>query len=278
MSHEPTDPQPPADGHAAKRNARRISLMTIGFWVIAIAILILRATSAHVGVNDSLYFATAEMWLIGAGCVGAPVFALRVLGRHLSPACCMHISMLLAGGAIAYTALLPAIHPAPLTAMLVLLPLLAGAIQCANASDALGREQAAEARGIAGAREAFAIERAALEDQITELRATEAARIEQIAGLTAQLATARTESESAFEAGARALAAAVGPEIRAQSDEETGDTGQLPIAEAWPLHRPDARALPRTGSHPLHVVPSQEMHREAHLGRTNGHRTDGIGG
>jgi len=270
------DAQPPAvpPGAPATRlarlNSRRLGVgALLGFWGLAILLLVLHVNDFEIGIQNQLWFAVVETMLLGAGCVGTPILALRALGRHLSPSRCGMLATLLFGGSIVYTCCIPAMHPqpAPITATFTLVPLLAGAIHSANAADALTRERDAEARGETRARDSTGF-------QVRELRASLDERDTEIMRLREELEDAHDAAGAAFEAGARATAQACQDAILARTEELEG-VEDMPLAGVRQLRAKVGRALrlEPAPAQPLHIVPSREADHNTH-----GHRTDGIGG
>jgi hypothetical protein len=107
----------------------------------------------HVALPDPVRFSMLDSWLIGLGCLGCPVLALRALGRRLTPTACLFIGGIMFAFAVMLTALILAgeMHPAPLDATFGLILPEALGIHAVNAADvelrAARREQAAYQRG-----------------------------------------------------------------------------------------------------------------------------------
>jgi hypothetical protein len=173
------DPEPARRTACAERysnlNARHAAWFGLSMWIAAIACLALFARGDFLGPMN---FTLLESWFIGAGCVGVPILAARLLGRWLTPAACM------AGGAAcaACTILLTVLFatgqlraPVIVAAFWLILPE-ALAIHLVNAADSMTRTDSAVAAALEQARSerdrdvqgAFAAGLLAAHDALTE--------------------------------------------------------------------------------------------------------------
>lgn len=69
-------------GRLTDRRPRLAGGIGLGFWISAVAVLILRAN--HIGPRNPAAFVLAETWLVGGGSIGVPVLILNFLGPRLS--------------------------------------------------------------------------------------------------------------------------------------------------------------------------------------------------
>lgn len=105
------------------------------FWVGGILALILHAVG--VALCDATTFAILDTWLIGLGCLGCPILAIRTLRRRLTPYVYMLIGAVAAACALLLTILteIGEMHPDTLDVTFALMLLLAGGIHAVNAAD-----------------------------------------------------------------------------------------------------------------------------------------------
>jgi len=99
MSDGPARPESIA-ARLAHPGDRSIGVAGFALWFIAAAIIAIDARGA---THDPTAFVFAECWLIGAGCLGAPVAFMRILGRTPKPATCRIVSAANFGAAAALT-------------------------------------------------------------------------------------------------------------------------------------------------------------------------------
>jgi hypothetical protein len=134
-----------------ERNPRTTWSTGLALWGASALALALHAH--HVAFPDPVRFSMLDSWLIGLGCLGCPVLALRALGKWLTPTTCLFIGAIMFALALLLTALTLTgeMHPAPLDATFGLILPEALGIHAVNAADvelrASRREQAAYREG-----------------------------------------------------------------------------------------------------------------------------------
>lgn len=146
------DPQPPTFIERLLDRSPRATWSTgIALWGASAIALALHAN--HLALPDPVRFSMLDSWLIGLGCLGCPVLALRSLGRHLTLAACVFIGGIMFTCALLLTALILTgqMHPTPIDASFGLILPEALGIHAVNAADvelrAMRREQAAYRAG-----------------------------------------------------------------------------------------------------------------------------------
>lgn len=120
-------------------------------------------------------FAVVWTWLVALGCVGCPVYGLRLLGDRLTTACARHVGLVFTGVSLLVTALLATgqLHPrTPIVYAALILPM-AIAIQGLNGAETLDRAESAYQRGRRDALRDTLQDRRALAAALTELGDTE---------------------------------------------------------------------------------------------------------
>ena len=125
---------------------RAAGLVAALLWSAAVVCLILYAHSRILGPTD---FSMVESWLIGLGCIGAPIVALRLLGRFLTPVTALCVAGMLTACAGMLTVLVVTgqIRVAPIVAIFALILPEAGAIHAVNAADSQVKIEQARRRG-----------------------------------------------------------------------------------------------------------------------------------
>ncbi len=120
---------------------------SLATWPAAALLLLLYAHG--VGITSPGAFAAVWTWLVALGCLGAPVYGLRVAGRRLTAHNARHVGLLFTGAALIATALIATGQLRPRTAVVyagLILPM-AIAVQALNGAEVLRREQRAYERG-----------------------------------------------------------------------------------------------------------------------------------
>lgn len=126
-------------------------------------------------LHDPRQFAVAWTWLVAVGCLGVPVYGLRVLGDRLTAAACRTVGMCATGASLLITALVVTGQLAPRTPILyasLILPM-AIAIQGLNGAEALARRQRAYERGRHDAYAEILQDRRALAQALAEMNDSE---------------------------------------------------------------------------------------------------------
>jgi hypothetical protein len=171
-----------------RRHAGHVGL---GLWVASAAVLAVHSTGE--AFPNPTRFAMLDAWLIGLGCIGSPLLALRTLGRWLQPEACRGIAICAFTLALVLTALTigGALHFNTLDGLFaVILPEAAG-IQALNAAEAEVHARLREERAYRRGRldtlaEAFAQRQAALAG-ISHLEDMSVAELEDLEGKIAAL-------------------------------------------------------------------------------------------
>lgn len=111
-------------------------------WTLAAIALVLFVHGDFLGPTGFTLF---ECWMIGSGCLGAPLLVSRLLGRALRPGMCLVFSALLAGAAILLTILFGTgqLHVDVLVEAFALIMPESMAIHLVNAADTLTRVEIA---------------------------------------------------------------------------------------------------------------------------------------
>lgn len=149
----------------------------VALWAASCAVL--AAHCSGLALTDPVRFAMLDSWLIGLGCLGCPLLALRAMGRWLTPSSCWLIAAFCFAIALLLTVLTVtgAVHFHTLDATFAVILPEAAAIQAVNAADAERR----------GARRAGSAYRAGREDVLTEevdVRCRALAGLERLAGMS----------------------------------------------------------------------------------------------
>ena len=121
---------------------RRAGWIGLIFWTGAIVALVVYTHSAILGIMG---FTLVECWLVGGGCLGAPILVTRLLGKRLTKATCNLIAAACACIALLLTALIGSGHleVAPITGAFIVIMPEALAIHMVNAVDTFTRIEAA---------------------------------------------------------------------------------------------------------------------------------------
>ena len=148
---EPAPPQSTWPGRLIERSPRATWGAGLALWGASALALALHAY--NIAFPDPTRFSMLDSWLIGLGCLGCPILAMRAAGRRLTTTACFFVS----GVTFALAALLTGLtlvgemHPKPLDATFGLILPLALAIHAFNAADvelcAQRRERAAYESG-----------------------------------------------------------------------------------------------------------------------------------
>lgn len=149
--HAPSEPVRGRLERALNYARRHATVGGLLLWAAAGAVFAVHATG--VGLPDPTRFAMLDSWLIGLGCVGCPLMAVRDLGRRINLQVFAMISVFCVALAILLTALIlgGSLRDNTLDDTFALILALAGAIQLFNAYDgelhARRREVAARQAG-----------------------------------------------------------------------------------------------------------------------------------
>jgi hypothetical protein len=132
---------------SARRSTAAVKVLSAATWPAAGLLVLLHARGD--ALTGPRAFALVWTWLVALGCLGCPAFALRLLGRRLSPPAARQIGFLFTGAALLVTALIAAGQLNPPTAILyaILILPMAIAIQALNGGEVLDRERRAYERG-----------------------------------------------------------------------------------------------------------------------------------
>lgn len=146
-------------GAAAKLTTRLPTIVATGAWPAAAGVWLAHANGLLRNENLSIL---AFAWLLTAGCVGAPVGILRLLGRHLTRSACHTIAAACAAlsALLTYLYATSALHPSTGALYASLMMTIAPAVHSYNASCWLKRTHAAHQAGV---REGRALEAASQE-------------------------------------------------------------------------------------------------------------------
>lgn len=180
MSDAPARPKP-IPARLAHPGDRAIGVAGLTLWCIAAAII---AADARGAARDPTAFVFTECWLIGAGCLGAPVAFMRILGRALTSTTCRTVSAANFGAAAALTAgIFNGWRLTMPVATASLVMLLAAGIQATNAACVQSKLAAARTEGFAaghdeGYREAMAAVVAEQRKRLAAIAAKEEALME----------------------------------------------------------------------------------------------------
>lgn len=198
---EPAPPLPTWPERLIERSPRATWGAGLTLWGIGALLFALHAY--HLALPDPVRFSMLDSWVIGLGCLGCPVLALRALGRHLTPNACLFIG----GVCLAIAALLTGLtlvgemHPKPMNATFGLILPLALGIHAVNAADvemrAARRERAAYQSGRIDAVAGLVEQRYAAVAGLERLDAMDLAGLKTLADIVAAHIAARaTEPRS----------------------------------------------------------------------------------
>lgn len=126
--------------------AKSINLLTLACWPVAGFVFALHVTNTEFVSARS--FDEIACWLVAIGCCGCPAFALRALGRLMTPRACLLVSALAFGAALLFASFDATgyIHPTPSNRLIALVLMLAIAIQSLNGADLTYARERQEAR------------------------------------------------------------------------------------------------------------------------------------
>lgn len=122
-----------------------IGIAALSMWPAAF--LVFLGHVSHLIFGRACTFTLTIIWLIGVGCLGAPFYGVRALGRRLTPHTCRFFAGIFAGITVLLTILfIVGEERASLPDMTFALILpMALAVQSYNAADALGRLESVRA-------------------------------------------------------------------------------------------------------------------------------------
>ncbi|HZP55016.1 hypothetical protein [Actinocrinis sp.] len=131
----------------SRARAVLISAGSLATWPASALLILLHARGAVIASPRA--FAVAWTWLVALGCLGCPVYGLRLFGNRLSPSVARHVGILFAGVAVILTGLIATgqLHPRTTIIYASLILPMAIAIQAFNAAEVLCREQRAYEAG-----------------------------------------------------------------------------------------------------------------------------------
>jgi hypothetical protein len=233
------------------------------FWSAAIIVFVVHIAGIWTSARG---FAITDTWLVAGGSLGMPVFPLRALGRHLTPAVCLTVVAFMFGCGILLTGLTVAgeMRPTPVDAAFGLILFVAPAIQAYNTLDTLMATQRAYRTGAEDTRQVLCT------DFDTRLQRAETAHADREAAqrvgheadlqsLRQQLAEAQAAAEQRYNEGIDVGIEACRLEIQRRADHP--EDAATPLAEIVALQSAKA-------SRPLRVVRDADT---AKAPRLNGH-------
>lgn len=224
-------------GRIVDRHPTAAKAGSLTCWLAAVGILAAYA-NGH-GFSGVTGFMLTESWLIGVGCIGAPVYMLEYLGRHMTIRALELIAATCFTVAIIVSVFLGTgqAHIAPWTACFLLILFLALGIQAANGAYSLYRRRQIE-------QEARAEERAERDKDV------QAARLIALAEARATQQQRTRELERMLNADTEEFAAITAAFLEEQENRRMKKLGGANSAQILHFVRNQQRGddLPPTGS------------------------------